>query len=288
MKISAIDIGSNSVRLAVCDGGNTLYKRIITTRLGANLAATGELCAQSVENTVTALCKFKAEAQSCGCEKIYVFATEAVRSAKNRDGFLSRVKAECGLDIEVLNGEEEALCGVLGALGGGDGGIIDVGGASTEVTVRKSGKTVYSKSVKMGAVRLYDVAGRNEEELNRAIDKLLDGYGEFSARGVNMYAIGGTATTLASVKHGLKVYDPKITHGTRFTAEEVRRAAHRFLSLTVDEVRAVDGMDIRRADVIGGGALALARVMEKLEIAEITVSENDNLEGFLALKEGWK
>lgn len=286
MKISAIDIGSNSVRLACVADGKTLYKRLATTRLGEGLSFTGKLSPAAITRTATAVSEFAQTAKEEGAQKIYAFATAAVRSAENGTEFVSLVKSLCGLQVDVLSGEQEAQCGILGALQGNDGGIIDVGGASTEVTLQQNGKTLYSKSVDCGAVRLFDLAARNLQKLEAVIQSKIQDYGADLPACSNMYAIGGTATTIASVKHKLKAYNPAITHGTVLTQAEVYALAQKLLSLSVEEVRALDGMEPRRADVIGGGCLLLAAVMQKFSVPQITVSENDNLEGYIILKEG--
>lgn len=286
MKISAIDVGSNSVRLGVFADGKTLYKRINTTRLSEGLSFSGALKSEAIERTALAVAQFAKQAKEDGAERIYAFATAAVRSASNGREFTARVKELCGIEVEVISGQAEAEIGILGALGRRDGGIIDVGGASTEVTVKKDGKTVYSKSVDIGAVRLYDLAGRDKAKLLKVINEKIKEYKSFNASNTDMYAIGGTATTIASVKHALKVYDPNVTHGTVLSAEYIGFIADKCLSLSIDEVRAIDGMDVKRADVIGGGCLLLYAVMQKFGIAKLTVSESDNLEGYIMLEEG--
>ena len=62
--------------------------------------------------------------------------------------------------------------------------------------------------------------------------------------------------------------------------------AQKLLSMPVDEVMKMRGMDPRRADIIGGGSLLMYRIMRMLGLSEITVSERDNLEGYVALREG--
>lgn len=285
MKISAIDVGSNSVRLATFADGKTLYKRLATTRLGEGLAATGKLTPAAIERSAQAVARFVEEAKAENSIHIYVFATAAVRSAKNKQNFLSRVKQLCGLDVDVVSGQEEARLGILGALKHADGGIMDVGGASTEVTVQRGGQTLYSHSADIGTVRLHDLAGRDINKLTEvSLAKIVE-YGKFDASSFNMYSIGGTATTLASVKHGLKVYDPNITDGTVLYADEIHEMAQYILSLSVEEVRKISGMEPLRADVIGGGCILTYLVMKYFNINKITVSESDNLEGYLMLKE---
>lgn len=287
MKISVIDVGSNSVRLATMADGKTLYKRMNTTRLGEGLSQSGLISAEAAQRTAQAVTDFHAQAIEEGAQKVYIFATAAVRSAQNRNDFLERVKILCGAEVEVVSGETEAQIGILGALGNSDGGIIDVGGASTEVILKKDGKTVYSKSVNIGAVRLFDAAGRDKDKLLKIISEKVEEFGDFSAQGFNVCAIGGTATRLAAIKHNLKEYRPEISHGTIFTVDELPSFADKLLNTPVEQIRATTICG-KSSELMGGGALLLQAVMRRFEIKEIAVSENDNLEGFYILKEGVK
>ena len=286
MKIGIIDIGSNSVRLALSADGKTLYKEIKTTRLSEGLSLTGKLSTAAIERTAKAVADFKSKAERDGAEFVYAFATAAVRGAANGSDFIGYCKNYYAIDIDVISGEIEAQIGLLGALGDSDGGIIDLGGASCEVTVRECGTTVYAKSVDVGAVRLLDVCGRDRDKLEKYIAEKLKEYGNFNAEKYSMYGVSGTATTLAAVKHNLEVYDPAIVHGTVLTRDEVGALAEKFLSMSVEEIKKLGEVIIWRADVIGGASLFLYRLMQYMGIPEITVSENDNLEGYLIYKGG--
>ena len=284
MKISAIDVGSNSVRLMVMADGKTLYKQLDTTRLAEGLAQSGVLKPEAIERTARAVQIFAAAAELNGAGTPHVFATAAVRSSKNGADFVARVKALTGIDVDVLSGEEEAACGILGALRGRDGGIIDLGGASTEITLQQGGKTLYSKSVNIGTVRLFDMAGQDRSALQAAIDNSLNGYGSLSLDGKDIYGIGGTATSLAALYHELEKYDPKVVEGTVLTREWLCAEAEKLLSLTVEERKALRGMEPRRADVIAGGCLLMYSILNRFNADRITVSESDNLEGYVLLK----
>lgn len=285
MKISCIDIGSNSVRLATFADGKTLYKRIQTTRLGEGLSETGVMTDAAIERSALQVSSYLKSALDDGAVKVYAFATAAVRSAANGQAFIKRVKELCNLDVDVISGETEAEIGLLGAIGNADGGMIDLGGASTEVTVKDGGKRVFSKSVNIGAVRLYDSCGRERDKLESAIEEKLSEYGDFTARKYDMYGVSGTATTLAALKCGLKEYDGKIVQGTKLAINEVEGYADRLLNTPIADICKLLTVDVRRADIIGGGALLLARLMRRLEIEQITVSDSDNLEGYVILKE---
>lgn len=284
MKISAIDIGSNSVRLMIMADGKTLYKTLSTTRLGEGLAQSGVLLPQAIERTAQAVKQFAQKSKEEGAGIPYAFATASVRSAANGADFTARVRELCGIEVDVIGGEEEAACGLEGALKGRDGGIIDLGGASTEVTIRKGGALVYSKSVDIGTVRLFDIAGQSADALQEAIDKKLADYGNLNLAGHAMYGIGGTATSLAALFHGLAAYDPKVVDGTVLTRGWLGDEAQKLLSLTVEQRKALPGMDVRRADVIAGGCLLLYNILARFGGDELTVSESDNLEGYVMLR----
>ncbi len=286
MKIAAIDVGSNSVRLMMWADGKTLYKRLNTTRLGEGLNRSGAMLPEAIERTAVAVKEFVGIAERDGADKVYAFATAAVRSSSNKQIFINRVKQTAGIDVEVISGEREAEIGILGALGNKDGGIIDVGGASTEITVRNGGRTLYSHSLNLGTVRLYDAAGRDYKKLEKVIEERIAEYGEVPCEGAEMFGIGGTATTIASVYLGLKVYDPNCIQGCKVPASAVKRMAEDFTTLSVESIKKVDGMEPRRADLIGGGCLLTYKIMKKTGLDSITVSESDNLEGYVIAKVG--
>ncbi|HJB92473.1 MAG TPA: hypothetical protein H9708_00795 [Candidatus Borkfalkia stercoripullorum] len=284
MKISAIDTGSNSVRLLVWADGRSLYKKIDTTRLGEGLAATGRLSSAAMERTAEAIARFAEEAREAGSDKLYVFATAAARRAANGGEFVRLVKEKCGLDVDVVSGEEEARLGLSGALGGRAGGIIDVGGASSEVTVSDGNAVVYAKSLDLGAVRVTETCGGDLEKTRALIAEKLPFYGSIPK--TEMTAIGGTATSVVALEKELTVYDPAKVHGTVLSAAKINAWAVKLLSMTQEERLALPGMDPRRADVLGGGAMLLAMIAEYAGADTVTVSEADNLEGYIMAREG--
>ena len=274
-----IDIGSNSVRLMRVADGKVLYKRLKTTRLGEGLAESPRLKETAIVRTAEAVAAFVEETKREGAGNVYAFAPAAVRSAENREEFLSRVDKLCGLKIEVVSGEEEAELGILGALGGADGCVIDAGGASTEIVVQKDGQTVYKKSVNIGVVRLKDTCGRELARLKAAAEKAAREYGAVPT-GVPVYAIGGTATTLAAIKLGLEVYDSAKITGTVLSHNELEEMSDRLAGMSVEEIANTKGVAQNRADIIGGGAVLLSTLAKTLGFEKITVSDSDNLEGY--------
>ena len=282
-KIAVIDIGSNSVRLMTSADGKVLYKTLETTQLGEGIANSPVLLESAMQRTAQAVANFAARAKNEGVEEVYAFATAAVRSATNGAEFVRKVKALCGVEIEVLSGNEEAEIGIKGALGERDGGIIDIGGASTEIIVRKKGKTLYEKSVDIGVVRLKDRCGRDLSSLQSAAKEAVKEYGEVP-KGATMYAIGGTATTIAAVLLDLKEYDGAKVSGLKLNQAQIQGLISRLVNTTVDELALHPCVPRKRAEVLLGGVVWLLEIMQAFGFEEVVVSDSDNLEGYAIVK----
>ena len=281
-----IDIGSNSVRLMVSAVGKDLdiitsSKISVSTRL-SECMSDGILNPVAIERTARAVAFLKDKAVSVGAKNVYAFATAAVRNAVNGDEFIDLVKEYCDLSIDVLTGEEEAKTGYSGALSGSDGGLIDVGGASSEVIVVYGGKPIYVYSLPIGAVKVKDACGQDKEKADAFIKEKLADYGDIPF--AKFTAIGGTATSVATMLLGLTIYDRKKVDGFTVMVSDLKILADKLFSLTVDERKKIKGLQESRAEIIAGGALLLLRIAEKIGVDSFKVSESDNLEGYLMEK----
>lgn len=277
-KYAVIDIGSNSVRLMLWADG-TLYKKLFTTRLAAGMRE-GVLAEDAMARTADAVAACFCEGvREAGRANTFAFATAAVRTAGNGGAFCARVREMCGLEIDVIPGETEALLGALGAFGNEDGGMIDIGGASTEVFVRQAGAAALAVSLPVGVVRLKDACGQDRSALAEAVTAAVR---PLSGRRVDVpvYAVGGTACTLACLSLRT-LYSHDAVHGARLSRTWVRQEAEYLCARTVEEKKALAGMEEKRADVIAGGAVLLAGVMDALVLDEVIFSDEDNLEGYL-------
>lgn len=280
---AVIDIGSNSVRLMTLSGGKVVDKMLTTTRLGEGLFASEYLKAEAIERTARAVALFFEQATAKGAKKVYAFATAAVRTAKNRKDFLLRVQELCALDVDVISGEEEAMLGISGALGESDGALVDVGGASTEFVIRKGGDVLYRKSVNIGVVRLKDKCGRDAASIERECERVFEEFGKVEVD-VPVYAIGGTATTLAAMKENLKDYDGERVTGKKLTLKELSVFSDELLSKPIEEIAKHPCVDLKRAEVLGGGAKLLFELCKRLSVTEMIVEDSGNLEGYARKK----
>ena len=167
-KYGAIDIGSNAVRLLISnviekEGQETKFKKSalirVPIRLGSDAFVQRKISAKNTQRMVTAMKAFKLLMHVHGVEKYKACATSAMREASNGLQVVHTIMKKTGVQIEIINGKEEAAIissTYLNELISGDKTYlyVDVGGGSTEFTIFSKGKIIKSKSFKMGTVRL--------------------------------------------------------------------------------------------------------------------------------------
>lgn len=278
---AVIDIGSNSVRLMTDDGKAVNRKTLASTTLADGLALTGYLSDEAMDRTAAAIRTFVAEARRRGADNIYVFGTEAMRAAKNGKAFKARVEEENGLTVDVISGETEARLGLMGAAGdiAGEATVVDIGGASVEIVRGNADRITYAKSAPLGMVRLIDLVGSEKNAIERFVERELSVFGIVSGTD-DAIAIGGTATSLASMDLRQTVYNPDEIHGHILTLASLSRLRDEIFS-TLDLISRFPTLTPNRARVIGHGAIMLLSIVEYLGLEQITVSEHDNMEGYL-------
>lgn len=276
---AVIDVGSNSVRLMLSDGKRTLSKDCTITKLADGQGEDSMLCAQAIERTALTVSFYYNRAVSLGATDICAFGTAALRKAKNKDVFIKKVYALCGLKVCVVSGEDEAELGFIGASGGKDGGVIDIGGASSEIIVKSQKRLTYSKSLNVGCVSIDNACGQNVDAICDYLKVKLEEYGNIPP--AKFYAIGGTATSVCAIAQGLKEYSSKKVDGYELSIQAVKNVVNLLKSKSEKERNELSCLQKGRGQVILGGAVLLEKIMEKAGINSLTVSEKDNLEGYL-------
>ena len=164
MRLGVLDVGSNTVHLLVVDahpGARPLpahsYKAEL--RLAELLDDDGAIGPAGVERLVETIEGAVQAAEDQGCEQVLPFATSAVREASNADTVLAKIKAEAGVDLQVLTGDEEARLTFLAArrwFGWSAGKllVLDIGGGSLEIAYGIDEEPDKAVSLPLGAGRL--------------------------------------------------------------------------------------------------------------------------------------
>ena len=221
-----------------------------------------------------------------GVEKkdIYIFATAAVRRAKNGGEFVDEAYKLIGIKIDVVSEEEEAELALMGALGNDDGCVLDIGGASSELIVRNGGKIVYKHSLPLGAVVVTDMFQKDERAADEHIKTAVKEYEKVPITGL-LTGIGGTASCCARVMTRIKGADYDGTDNKTVTLKELISLEKVFYSSSDEELERM-GVEPQRTCIIAGGVTLLRNILEYLDRDKYVCSENDNLLGYYRLKAG--
>ena len=298
MRVAAVDCGTNSLKLLVADldpatGTQVdLVREQRITRLGQDVDRTGRIAPEALTRTLAACDDYAATARRLGAERVRCCATSAARDAGNGDGFAAGMRARFGVDVEVLTGRQEAAlsyAGVARDLPGGRAGtmlVVDVGGGSTELVLGEGTRVLASASADVGSVRVTErhLTGDPPTAAQRTaaaadVDAALAALAVRPADAGTLVGVSGTVVTVAARALGLDSPDDPRLHGARIDSAAVRAACASLLAATVAERRELSVMHPGRADVIGGGAVVLDRVLVAAGVGELVVSLQDVLDG---------
>ena len=167
-KYAAIDIGSNAIRLLIAtviekEGFPTQFKKTslvrLPIRLGADVFLEGNISSSNYKRLLDAMQAYSLIIKTHNVVAFRACATSAMREAKNGKEIVSKLKAATGIDIQIIDGNDEAAIIASTDLKQliSDNKVflyVDVGGGSTEFTVFANGKNIASHSFKLGTVRI--------------------------------------------------------------------------------------------------------------------------------------
>ena len=167
-KYAAVDIGSNAIRLLIAtviekEGFPTQFKKTslvrLPIRLGADVFLKGNISSGNYKRLLDAMQAYSLIIKTHKVVAYRACATSAMREAKNGKEIVSKLKAATGIDIQIIDGNDEAAIIASTDLKQliSDNKVflyVDVGGGSTEFTVFANGKNIASHSFKLGTVRI--------------------------------------------------------------------------------------------------------------------------------------
>jgi exopolyphosphatase / guanosine-5'-triphosphate,3'-diphosphate pyrophosphatase len=296
MRVAGIDCGTNSIRLLIADAVDgrlvDVVREMRIVRLGQGVDRTGRLAPEALERTRVALREYAGLIRRHDAGRIRMVATSATRDAANRDDFVAMVRAELGVDPEVITGQEEAELSFTGAasvLGSGPAPLLvaDIGGGSTEL-VRGGDGPLRAHSMNVGCVRLTERHLHDDpptaDQVAATVADVRAAVAEARADvpldpDVTFVGVAGTVTTIAAIALDLDHYEAEAIHGARISATEVAAVTERLLGMTHAERAALPVMHPGRVDVIGGGAIVLRTLVEEIGVDAVIASEHDILDG---------
>ena len=285
LKFGAIDIGSNAVRLlitSVFEGSSgPIFKKTslvrVPIRLGADVFTSGIISPENCNRMVDAMSAFKLLLGVHGVVGYRACATSAMRNAENGLELTSRIEKESGIDIEIIQGKEEAniifsnhfeekLYSDRSYL------YIDVGGGSTELTVFSDKKPVASRSFRIGTIRLLE--NRVEPEY---WDKLL-GWVEDNTKEL------GKVDGIGSGGNINKLYKmAEVTGAKPFRYKQLKKLHVTLREMSYEQRIEELGLNADRADVIVPACGIFRAVMKRARIKDIIVPQFGLADGMTRL-----
>lgn len=299
MRVAAYDCGTNSLRLLIADldpatgAAEEVVRDMRIVRLGEGVDRTGRISEAAMARVLAAVEEYAATARDHGVERSRFCATSAARDAENGPEFIEQVRSLVGVTPEIIAGEEEAQLSFAGAVRSVGTTqqppylVADIGGGSTELIIGESDVEA-ARSLDIGSVRLTERHLHSDpptpaevraavEDIDRTLDRV-DGVLDLAGVGT-VIGVAGTVTTIAAAALELPSYQRERIHHARIDVPTVLDAVDRLVSMSVAERRDLGYMHPGRADVIGGGGLVLARLLERAPVGAMLVSEHDILDG---------
>jgi exopolyphosphatase/guanosine-5'-triphosphate,3'-diphosphate pyrophosphatase len=287
MRVAAIDIGSNSIRLLVADATRTNDREFaIRTiaragepcRLAKGLGETGKIAEPISKKATQLTVEFVSRSRSLGAKRVIIGATAALRDASNGAELAEAIETRVGVPVRILTGDDEArltyravVLGLGTSLTRSACIVFDVGGGSTEVVSGLGDRPGRWTSLPYGAVTLTErFLSSNPPSLAETRDLeqhiaeyLMQHCALFPERTPVLAGVGGTVTVLALLDRGLEHHDPALIEGWAIPRERLEALCDRLLAAPTEQRRAWPAMGEGRADIVAAGVLVVRMLAQR-------------------------
>jgi exopolyphosphatase / guanosine-5'-triphosphate,3'-diphosphate pyrophosphatase len=308
MRLAAIDIGTNSIRLLISEfsgsGPKVLERTMQITRIGKNIVSTGMISRSSTDDTLKTLLEYKELISKYDVSRYRAVGTSTVRKALNSQWFTSYVYEKSGIMVDTVTGNEEAYLSFKGAsrdlrLSSEDRSrkilILDIGGGSTELILGVPGPGAESnidlvKSLDIGSVVLTekfikgtlpkgDELKQLESYIRSSIREVVENIK--GKKDIRVIGVAGTVTTLAAIALKLDKYDSNKIHRHELTYKWIKEIYKILCRTGLADRKQITGLAPGRADIIVSGTAILLELLKMLEMRTMIVSEQDILDGII-------
>lgn len=291
MKLAAIDIGSNSIKMIVVDAAASdsfavLAREKEFVRLGHQTLRNGHISRSAINRSIDCLKRFRSIAEARGAESIVTIATASVRESKNALQFVRDVEQRAGVKVDVLSGIEEArLIGLAASQTWANSEEttlnLDIGGGSTEISVFRKGVPIALFSVDLGAVGLSERFLRTDPPKSRELGELRH---EVRAaferparelRNVSWQHASGTSGTILAIGAALRARlesdsqrknQPAQPSSVDIPLGPLVRLNLSLAGQTIAERKRLAGISAQRSEIIIAGGQILEGAMRALSI----------------------
>ena len=300
-RTAILDLGSNSARVIVMNArtGFSFHledeiREIVRLREGITSEGLSEA---AMTRGLFTLRLFKQFCDSLKVDSIIATATSAVREAANGAAFLERVERETGLLLRILEGDEEAYYGVLGALGAvplQNGVVVDIGGGSAQVSQVQENRFARGQALTLGALALTQRFVRSDpikkseiKAVQSEIERQLDTVEWLGGARGPLVGLGGTIRNLAKIEAARQKFPLQSINGMRLSLAALDETIRQLSEFPLAQRRRIPGLVRDRADIILPGALVIRAVLARLNASELLISEAGLREG-LFFEQFWR
>jgi exopolyphosphatase / guanosine-5'-triphosphate,3'-diphosphate pyrophosphatase len=288
-RVGVIDVGSNSVRMVVFDGAARspafFYNEKIMCGLGRGMVRSGRLNEEGRIRALAAIKRFALLAREMNLTSLTMVATAAVREAEDGPEFKAEVEAETGLDMLVIDGEEEARLSAQGVLLGWPGArglVCDIGGSSMELA--EIGDNTVGRRVTsgLGPFRLQMIGGGKKgvkAHVNETLKELreeLDGDAHDA-----LYLVGGSWRALARLDMERRGYPLTVLHEYAMTPKAIRKTIDWLGDQDLKKLRDATGLSPERIALVPLATVVLRQLLHVFRPKMIYVSSYGIREGIL-------
>ena len=272
MKLAAIDIGSNAIRLQIVrvmeKNKDIQIKKQefirFPLRLGKDVFKYGKIRFNTEDKFVKLMTAFKTFLDLYDVDEYLACATSAMREAENGEEIAQRVYYDCGLKINVIGGDREAELinqAIYRFLGDGNYIHIDVGGGSTELNIYKDKEKIASKSFRMGSVR-----NPSDEELKVIFEKAATWLESKTSK------LEGEITTIGTGGNINKILDVSGEKTKKeLSLEKVQETRDYIATFSYEDRLSVLKLNSDRADVIIPASYIYIKIMELVDSNRILI-----------------
>lgn len=287
-RVGVVDIGSNSVRMVIFDGAARspayFYNEKVMCELGAGLSDTGRLNPRGRERALAAIQRFQVLSKDLGLPALHAVATAAVREAEDGPEFCEEVKAQTGLIISVVDGEEEARLSAQGVLLGWPGAyglICDIGGSSVELAEIGEGDVGRRMTSPLGPLKLRDIKGGRRARKAHIKTTLEDMRDQMGPQRDRLFLVGGSWRAFARLDMLRRGYPLNVLHEYRMTHQSVRETIKFIEKGDPEKLRSEAGVSSSRMALMPYAMDVLARLIRTFKPKDIAISSYGIREGLL-------
>lgn len=296
--VAVIDLGSNTARMVLArilpNGHFIIFDELKeTVRLGQDMDRDGFLKPSRVAQAVKTLKMFRKLCDSYNVDKVYAFATNAVRRAKNQKSFIEEINAVCGFKIRVLSEEEEAMhiyYGVVNSMDIPKAVILDMSGSSLQLIQYSRRNILNRENLPLGTISLTDLFATEGDVIEERMQKMYEYVSEQLDKiewlknlepEVQFIGVGGVFRNLARICRRLKRYPVDMIHNYNVTKEDFDTVYDMVSHVEAEKLSKIKGLSSERADIFPAALSSISAIFAKTNFDRLIISGSGIREGFL-------